>query len=63
MCDKYFKTKHGLNNHTVFHYEPKFACSYCDYKTPEKVTWIGMKKVMKRKNFKLSLYFLVVINN
>ena len=30
---RYFKTKLGLNQHMVFHYEPKFACSHCDYKT------------------------------
>ena len=30
---RYFKTKVGLNNHMVYHYEPKFACSHCDYKT------------------------------
>ena len=28
-----FKTKVGLANHMVFHNEPKFACSYCDFKT------------------------------
>ena len=28
-----FKTKGSLRNHMVFHYEPKFACSQCDYKT------------------------------
>ena len=29
---RYFKTKHQLTNHMVYHYEPKFACSHCDYK-------------------------------
>ena len=29
---RFFKTKDGLNKHMVFHYEPKFACSQCDYK-------------------------------
>ena len=29
---RFFKTKDGLTNHMVFHYEPKFACSRCDYK-------------------------------
>ena len=33
---RYFKTKHGLSNHMVFHYEPKFTCNYCDYKTHRK---------------------------
>ena len=28
-----FKTKSQLINHMVYHYEPKFACSHCDYKT------------------------------
>ena len=30
---RYFITKDGLNHHMVFHYEPKFACSHCEYKT------------------------------
>ena len=30
---RFFKTKHNLNQHLVYHYEPKFACSHCDYKT------------------------------
>ena len=29
---RFFKTKRELNQHMVFHYEPKFSCSYCDYK-------------------------------
>ena len=33
---RFFKTKNGLNNHMVFHYEPKFACRQCDYKTHTK---------------------------
>ena len=33
---RYFKTKRDLNQHMVFHYEPKFACSNCDYKTHTK---------------------------
>ena len=33
---RFFKTKHQLNQHMVFHYEPKFACSHCDYKTHTK---------------------------
>ena len=35
---RYFKTKVGLSNHMVYHYEPKFACSHCDYKTHRKCT-------------------------
>ena len=30
---RYFKTKHQLRNHMIYHYEPKFTCSHCDYKT------------------------------
>ena len=30
---RYFKTKSQLSNHIVYHYEPKFSCSYCDYKS------------------------------
>ena len=33
---RYFKTKHDLNQHMVFHYEPKFACSHCEYKAHTK---------------------------
>ena len=29
---RYFKTKHQLSHHMVYHYEPKFYCSRCDYK-------------------------------
>ena len=28
-----FKTKAGLTNQIAFHYEPKFACRHCDYKS------------------------------
>ena len=30
---RFFKTKDGLRNHLVYHYEPKFSCSYCDHKS------------------------------
>ena len=30
---RYFKTKQNLNQHMVFHYEPKFACSHCHHKS------------------------------
>ena len=33
---RYFKTKRELNQHMVYHYEPKFACSHCDYKCHKK---------------------------
>ena len=29
---RFFKTKHQLTIHMVYHYKPKFACSQCDYK-------------------------------
>ena len=29
---RFFKTKHGLRNHMIFHFEPKFFCSHCDHK-------------------------------
>ena len=28
-----FKTKNQLNHHIMFHYEPKFSCNHCGYKT------------------------------
>ena len=39
----------------IFHYEPKFACSYCDYKTYKKDIKESkiMKTLMTRKNSKL----------
>ena len=33
---RFFKTNDGLTNHMVYHYEPKFACSHCEYKTHTK---------------------------
>ena len=30
---KYFKTKTCLTKHMVYHYEPKFSCSFCDHKS------------------------------
>ena len=30
---RFFKTKSQLSNHMVYHFEPKFSCSHCDYKT------------------------------
>ena len=35
ICPKgrFFKTKDGLRNHMIFHYEPKFSCSFCDHKS------------------------------
>ena len=33
---RFFKTNSGLCHHMVFHYEPKFDCNYCDYKSHTK---------------------------
>ena len=33
---RYFKTKHGLNRHIIYHYEAKFACRHCEYNTHRK---------------------------
>ena len=33
---RFFKTKCQLNQHMKFHYEPKFACIYCDHKSYSK---------------------------
>ena len=30
---KFFKTKPDLKRHMLFHYEPKFSCSFCDHKS------------------------------
>ena len=29
--ERYFKTKDCLRQHMVYHYEPKFSCSFCDH--------------------------------
>ena len=46
ICPKgrFFKTKDQLTRHMVFHYEPKFSCSYCDYKTHKKYNLIRHEK-------------------
>ena len=28
---RYFKTKDCLRQHMIYHYEPKFSCSFCDH--------------------------------
>ena len=30
---RFFKTKNYLNQHMVYHYEPKFSCSQCYHKS------------------------------
>ena len=47
-----FKTKHHLNQHMVFHYEPKYACSHCDYKTHTKCNLNKHTKVHEMKKLK-----------
>ena len=46
---RYFKTKQDLNRHTVFHFEPKFACSHCKYKTHTKQNLNKHLKTHKKK--------------
>ena len=33
---RFFKTKVNLKHHMVYHYEPKFSCNQCDYKSHTK---------------------------
>ena len=33
---RFFKTKNSLSNHMVYHFEPKFSCSFCDHKSYRK---------------------------
>ena len=47
---RFFKTKGGLNNHMVYHYEPKFSCSHCDYKTHTKSHLKRHEKTHYKKN-------------
>ena len=56
---KYFETKLSLNQHMVFHYEPKFSCNYCNHKCYTKGNLKSIKEeftvnfelVMKKKLF------------
>ena len=47
---RYFKTKNQLKIHMVFHYEPKFACSHCDYKAHKKCNLDRHLKTHEKKN-------------
>ena len=47
---KFFKTKASLTKHTLFHYEPKFFCSFCDYKS---YTKSDLNRHEKRIHYKL----------
>ena len=46
---RFFKTKHELNNHMVYHYEPKFSCSHCGHKS---YTTSSLKRHEKTQNKK-----------
>ena len=48
---RYFKTKHHLKLHMVYHYEPKFSCNFCDFKT---YTSSSLKD-HERKHFKINV--------
>ena len=47
---KYFKTKNCLNQHMVYHNEPKFSCIYCDHKSYSKS---DLNTHVKRTHIKL----------
>ena len=51
ICPKsrFFKTKDQLNRHLEFHYEPKFACSHCQYKSHRKDALKNHEKTHDRK--------------
>ena len=46
---RFFKTKVGLSHHMVYHYEPKFSCSKCDYKTHTNSHLKGHEKTHDKK--------------
>ena len=46
---RYFKSNRDLKRHMIYHYEPKFSCSHCDYKTHTKG---NLKTHMKRHHIK-----------
>ena len=46
---RFFKTKNQLTNHMVFHYEPKFACSHCDYRAHKKCDLDRHSKTHEKK--------------
>ena len=51
---RFFKTKDGLNNHMVYHYEPKFVCNSCEYKTHTKANLVRHEEIHTKKNIKSS---------
>ena len=46
---RFFKTKSQLINHMVYHYEPKFFCSQCDYKSHTKSNLNKHTKIHENK--------------
>ena len=44
-----FKTKHQLTTYMTYHFEPKFACSHCDYKTHTKCNLVVHEKTHDKK--------------
>ena len=47
---RFFKTKGQLNQHMVYHVEPKFACSHCEYKTHSKSNFNRHFKTHEKKS-------------
>ena len=59
---RYFKTKYYLNQHMLYHYAPKFACSHCEYNTYRKNNLDRHLKTHKKINiFLISRYKLNTI--
>ena len=46
---RYFKTKKALHQHMVYHYEPKYSCSHCDYKYHTKSNLTKHSKIHAKK--------------
>ena len=46
---RFFKTKKDLKQHVVFHYEPKYSCNQCDYKTHTKYRLKSHEKTCHKK--------------
>ena len=44
-----FKTKSHLNHHMIFHYEPKYSCSHCDFKAHTKSNLSQHEKSHRKK--------------
>ena len=46
---RFFKTKKDLKQHIVFHYEPKYSCSQCEFKTQTKRNLNSHEKTHHKK--------------